>query len=231
MIYRALLLNYDASTKKTNLQIGKNLKRINMDSEKTFKQSPIDISEADILEAMSAIDGYIDITPADFIEIYRVSYHHALNRLANKRTAKDVMSRPVIYTRINALLGDAAGTMAENNITGLPVMDVFSKVVGVLSEKDILREAGISVNQSFMAILSRCMNHSGCMISSLNTRKVGDIMTTPAITVNENTPLSEIAAIFNCQKINRVPVLDKNSDLCGIVTRSDIVQSFGLDNV
>lgn len=201
-----------------------------MGSERTGKQCPIDISETDILEAMSTIDGYIDITPADFIEIYKVSYHHALNRLAKKRTAKDVMSRPVIYTRTDALLGDAAGMMAENNITGLPVMDGFSKVVGVLSEKDILREAGIAVNLSFMSILSRCMKNNGCMISSLNNRKVKDIMTSPAITVVETATLSEIAAIFNGQKINRVPVLDKNSDLCGIVTRSDIVQSFGLDN-
>lgn len=196
-----------------------------MDSKNTCTPCPVDISEKDILEAMAEIDGYLDITPADFILIYKISYQHAVHRLSGNVKARDVMSRKVIHVTEDASLKEAARIMAENNITGLPVVDHGSRLVGVLSEKDFFREAGMGTNLSFMAVISQCMNNSGCLVSSLNTRKVGDIMTAPAVTVTEDTPLSEVADILNTRKINRVPVIGMDSKLCGIVTRSDIVQS------
>jgi CBS domain-containing protein len=77
-----------------------------------------------------------------------------------------------------------------------------------------------------MSIVSQCLKNPGCMVVSLNHRHVRDIMTCPAITVSEEASVFEIATIFNEKKINRVPVLDKESRLCGIVTRSDIVLSY-----
>lgn len=196
-----------------------------MNSKNTCKECPINISETDILEAMAAMDGYIDITPADFMEVYKISYQHAVERLSQTLTAKDVMSWPVIHTRPDALLLDVAGIMAENNVTGLPVIDDSSHVVGVISEKDFLREMGIKENQSFMSIVVQCLRNKGCMAIPLRNRKVQDIMSSPAVTVPLDTHLSVIAVMFNEKKINRVPVVDHQLTLCGIVTRSDIVQS------
>jgi CBS domain-containing protein len=197
-----------------------------MDSKNTCTQCPIDISEEDILEAMTSIDGYVDITPADFMEIYKVSYQHAVERLSRAVRAKDVMTRTVIHTQPYTPLLDAAILMAERNITGLPVVDPSGQVLGVLSEKDFLREMGIGKDPSFMSIVSLCLKNKGCMVVSPNHRHVRDIMTSPAVTVFEETSVYEIATVFNEKKINRVPVLDKESRLCGIVTRSDIVLSY-----
>ena len=59
----------------------------------------------------------------------------------------------------------------------------------------------------------------------MRKQKAGDIMTSPAITVGENTSISEIATIFSEKNINRAPVTDPNNRLLGIVTRTDIVRS------
>ncbi len=196
-----------------------------MNSKNACSQCPVDISEKDILEAMTEIGDYLDITPADFILIYKTAYQHAVHRLAGHVKAGDVMSRRVISASEDTSLKEAARLMAENNITGLPVIDHESRLVGVVSEKDFLREAGMGMDLSFMSVIARCMTDSGCRVSSLNSRKIRDIMTAPAVTVSENTSLSEIADILNERKINRVPVIGMNSKLCGIVTRSDIVSS------
>ena len=59
----------------------------------------------------------------------------------------------------------------------------------------------------------------------MRKQKAEDIMTSPAITVSENTPIFEIANTFTEKNINRTPVVDQNNKLAGIVTRTDIVRS------
>ena len=59
----------------------------------------------------------------------------------------------------------------------------------------------------------------------MHQQKAEDIMTSPAITVREDTPVSEIATIFTEEEINRVPVTDDGGKLLGIVAREDIVKS------
>ncbi|MDO9110129.1 MAG: hypothetical protein Q7U40_05700, partial [Desulfatirhabdiaceae bacterium] len=57
--------------------------------------SPVDISEKDILAAMKHIQGYIDISPGDFKEVFQVAYSHAIQRIMNSLTAADIMTSPV----------------------------------------------------------------------------------------------------------------------------------------
>ena len=56
---------------------------------------PVDISEQDIFAAMKEIQGYIDISPGDFKEVFQVAYSHAFQRIMNSLTAADIMTRPV----------------------------------------------------------------------------------------------------------------------------------------
>ena len=97
--------------------------------------NPIDISDDDIFEAMKTMEGYVDITPVDFKEIYKISYRHAMNRMYKKFTAKDVMTQPVIFVQNDSTLIEAADLMAEHNISGMPVLDSNGYVVGVISER------------------------------------------------------------------------------------------------
>ena len=76
-----------------------------------------------------------------------------------------------------------------------------------------------------MNVIAQCLTSQGCVAISMRTGYAKDIMTSPAHTVFEDTPVFEIASIFAEKNINRVPVLDKNSHLVGIVARADIFQT------
>jgi len=163
-----------------------------------FGSCPVDISDEDILDAMKSIPGYLDITPGDFKEIFRHAYRHAIERIAQSLVAKDVMTAKLISVTPNT---------------------------GVISEKDFLFHMGEKKTRSTMEVIAQCLSSKGCVAVSMNTGFAKDIMTSPALTVFDDTPVFEIASIFAEKNINRVPVLDKNGYLVGIVARADIFRT------
>jgi CBS domain-containing membrane protein len=192
---------------------------------KIDESSPFDISDDDVLKAMKDIDGYLDITPRDFRTLYRFAYLHAFERLTQRQKAQDVMTVNVISVKKETPSEEVANIMATEGISGLPVVDDNTKVIGVVSEKDFLFNMGTRDTRSFMEIIAHCLKNKGCLAISMRNQKAVDIMTSPAVTVNNETSIFEIANIFTKDRINRVPVTDHKNRLIGIVARADIVQA------
>ena len=190
-----------------------------------FGSCPVDMSDEDILDAMKSIPGYLDITPGDFKEIFSYAYRHAVDRIAKSLIAKDAMTVKVISVTSTTSLKETAETMATHGISGIPVIDDRATVVGVISEKDFLMHMGENKTHSIMHVIAQCLSNKGCVAVSMRTGHAKDIMTSPAHTVLETTPIFEIASIFAEKNINRVPVIDEDGHLVGIVTRADIFQS------
>ena len=186
---------------------------------------PFDISDDDIYEAMKDIEGYLDITPGDFKTLYRFAYKHAIDRLTYLVKARNVMTEKVIFVKKDTPADEVAHKMATHGIAGVPVVENEIKVVGVISEKDFLFRMGSKDTKSFMGVVAQCLRDKGCVAISIRQQKAEEIMTSPAITVHQDTLVSEIANIFTEKNINRVPVTDQNDNLLGIVARADIVQS------
>jgi len=185
----------------------------------------MDISDDDILKAMKDIRGYLDITPGDFKEIYRFAYKHAVDRLAHSITAKDVMTRSVVFVKKDSSLEEVADILDRHPISGVPVIGDDQSVAGVISEKDFMFHMGAKEMRSFMGVVAHCLRNKGCIALPMRKQKAEDIMTSPAITVREDTPVFEIANMFIEKNINRTPVTDRSNKLIGIVTRADIVRS------
>ena len=186
----------------------------------------VEISEQDVVEAMKAIQGYLDITPGDFKEVYQVAYSLAIKRLLSSRRAADLMTQPAQVVGQEMDLVGAAALLAEKQISGAPVVDNAGKIVGVVSEKDFLREMGFGVTPSFMQIATHCLNSKGCMIGNLRNRSVGDIMTRPAITGVPEMTIGEISTLFVERRINRLPIINPDGRPVGIVTRTDLAHSY-----
>lgn len=184
---------------------------------------PIELSDQDIYDAMKKIPGYLDITPGDFKEIYMLAFQHAKDRLTRSTKAKDVMTREVVYVSPETPLKDVAVSMADHGISGVPVVDGGHEVVGIVSEKDFLSHLGTTGRRSFMGVVAECLEGTGCLAVSILKQKAGDIMTSPAVTVGEDTPILEIADTFGRLKINRVPVVDQDRRLVGILSRADVL--------
>ena len=187
-----------------------------------FSGNPIDISDDDILESMKKMEGYVDITTGDFKEVYRFAYQHAIDRLMNFTKAKEIMTKNVVFVKRDASLLEIAEIMASHEISGVPVVDEESKVIGVISEKDFLSRMGAKSSMEFIA---RFLKNKGDIPVPILGQKAADIMTSPALTVNEDASISEITDIFTAKTINRVPVINGEGKLVGIISRADALQS------
>lgn len=77
-----------------------------------------------------------------------------------------------------------------------------------------------------MAVVAHCLKTKGCVASMMHHQKAEDIMTHPAITIKEDASTSKVTEILATKNINRVPVVDQEEKLIGIIARTDMVQTF-----
>jgi CBS domain-containing membrane protein len=187
--------------------------------------SRLDISDQDVFDAMRETEGFLDITPADFKELYRLAFRHAAERVLAVK-ARDIMTRQVHSVRPDAPLKEVAETLARTGVAGVPVVGEGGKVEGVVSEKDFLALMGGEGAGGFIGIVSECLKGKGCVAVPARKMAARDVMSSPAVTVREETALTEIAAVFTERGINRVPVVDGEGRLVGIVSRADVVGAF-----
>ncbi|MBU1565915.1 MAG: CBS domain-containing protein [Proteobacteria bacterium] len=190
--------------------------------------SPINIAEEDILEAMSEIQGYLDISPGDFKEIFQFAYRHAVTRIMHSRKAAEIMTKQVHCVELAMDLRQVATFLAEKKISGAPVVDAEGKVVGVVSEKDFLLKMGVGKSASFMEIIAHCLNNKGCVATLLHNHNIGEIMSAPAVTAGPDMTIGAISALFADKRINRLPIVNRDDRPVGIVTRTDLVNSYCL---
>lgn len=186
---------------------------------------PVNISDGDIFEAMRDISGYLDITPGDFKEVYIKAYQHAISRLTRSVKAADVMTREVAFVSEGTPLTEVAELMALRKISGLPVADDAGRVAGVISEKDFLTVMGSGQADTFMAVVAQCLLGKGCLAAPYRAKLARDIMASPAVTLTAETPILEVAAVLSEKKINRVPIVDADGLIIGIVSRADVLRS------
>jgi CBS domain-containing protein len=186
-----------------------------------------DLSEADIYEAMKQMSGYLDITPGNFRELYRLAFRHALARLGQEVLAADIMNREVISVGPETSLAEVAEIMGRANVSGVPVVDGDRRVVGVISQRDFLKRLGAG-EPNFMSLVAACLKYRGCVALPVKQQRAADLMSAPAVTVRPDTPMQEVAARFEANQINRVPVVDAGGRLVGIITRGDLVRAYRL---
>ena len=119
-------------------------------------------------------------------------------------TAKDVMEQSVLAATPRASLRDVASQLVTNEISGMPVAADDGRVIGVITEADIVR-----------ALLE------GKRLENLTA---SDVMTGPPITVDQNTSLEDVMKSLEDNRIVRVPVTNDNR-LIGIIARRDIIKA------
>jgi CBS domain-containing protein len=135
------------------------------------------------------------------------------------------MTTNVLTVRSSAKLKEAAGLLAEHRISGLPVVDDQRRVLGVLSEGDILfKESGGHDRPGFFDRLLS-VPPTGLDLK-LAARTVSEAMSAPALTIAPGRPVTEAATKMIEEGVNRLPVVDDEERLIGIITRADLVRAF-----
>jgi CBS domain-containing protein len=139
--------------------------------------------------------------------------------------AAEIMTREVLTVGPDTSVGEIATLLLDNAITGVPVIDDSGHVVGVVSESDLI---GRPLAESRRAWWLRLFAERAVTleeIAAARQLKARDVMTKPAVTVGEETPLAILATLMRRRRINRVPVL-KEGRLVGIVSRADLLYAF-----
>jgi len=134
------------------------------------------------------------------------------------------MTKDVITVTPRTTIEQAAKTMLQRHISGLPVVDKAGKLVGIVSEGDFLRRTEIGTGRRRPAWLQFLVGPGQAAADFVHERgrKVEDIMTRDPITVKEETPLEDLVRLMEKKGIKRLPVMN-GSSLCGIVTRSNLL--------
>lgn len=140
--------------------------------------------------------------------------------------AKDVMSRNVISVAPDATVLQAAGIMLRHQISGLPVVNASGRLVGILSEGDLLRrgETGTERRRSRWLELLAGPGKIASEYAHSHGRKVSEVMTEDVISVDEESDLASIVELMEKKRIKRVPVVNQGK-LTGIVTRTNLVRA------
>jgi CBS domain-containing protein len=114
--------------------------------------------------------------------------------------AKDIMTRDVVTVRPHMPVKDVATRMVQHRISATPVVDARGKLVGIVSEADILSRKG---------------------------KQARTIMSKQVVCVEEETSVAEIAEVMVMHGVNRVPVM-QGSTMVGVVSRADIIRAIAL---
>jgi CBS domain-containing protein len=139
---------------------------------------------------------------------------------------RDVMSRDVISVPREMHLKELATVLTEHQISGVPVTDADGKVIGVVSEADVLmKQVGRPISRRRPLEWIFGESHDAEEMRRRVASTVGEAMTAPAVTVEGSRPLREAAALMVDSKVNRLPVLD-DGKLVGILTRADLVRAY-----
>jgi CBS domain-containing protein len=119
-------------------------------------------------------------------------------------TASSVMSTETFPVRTDTPINKVIGLLLDKRISGLPVVDAKNRVLGMITEHDVMRLL---------------------FTPDRKTVVVSDLWTKAATTVREDQPLFEVAQKLLLQRYRRVPVVDDEDRLVGIISRRDIVQA------
>ncbi|KNG91923.1 CBS domain-containing protein [Pseudaestuariivita atlantica] len=139
--------------------------------------------------------------------------------------AKDIMKTAVVSIRDDGTVEQAVNLMLENHISALPVLDSDNRLVGLISEGDLirrLRDGGAERRSWWLEMFSGEGDARDYV--KARSHRVADVMTRDLVTVDEGTLLSEIARTLETRRIKRVPVL-RDGNMVGIVSRADLVRA------
>ncbi|MBS3900152.1 MAG: CBS domain-containing protein [Dethiobacter sp.] len=144
--------------------------------------------------------------------------------------AREVMTRDVVTVTLAASVTEVARLLVEHKVSGLPVVDEKHRVVGMITEGDLIYKDKKVHMPAFLEILGgviylenpqRIVND----LKKMTATKVAEVMTNKVYTVKEDASMEDIATIMVERQVNRLPVVDQDGKLVGIISRQDLVKA------
>jgi CBS domain-containing protein len=136
---------------------------------------------------------------------------------------RDLMTTDPVTTTPDSSLKEAARLMVRNQVSGLPVMD-GERLVGIVTEGDYLRQEADREQPYRLTLLEAIFGEGGGEAPPVE--RVSEVMTDKVRTIGPEATISEAARVMSRRNIKRLPVLDEEGKLLGVISRADIVNAF-----
>jgi CBS domain-containing protein len=140
--------------------------------------------------------------------------------------AGDMMTRRVVTVAPDAPIEKAVRLMLQHCVSGLPVVDGSGKLVGIITEGDLLRRAEIGTEHQRPRWLTILLGRGRLASDYVRShgRKVKDVMTRDVVAITETTLIREVVELMEIHRIKRLPVLRRRR-LVGIVSRANLIRA------
>ncbi|MCY4495883.1 MAG: CBS domain-containing protein [Rhodospirillaceae bacterium] len=141
--------------------------------------------------------------------------------------AKEIMTKQLVTAKPETSVTEIAQMMMEHRISAVPVITPDQRLLGIISETDLLqrREAGMErLPRSWWLALFNSKDRLTKSVDKTEGNLAKNIMTTPAISVDQEATIEDVARLFLTRKINQAPVVHRGK-LVGIVSRGDLVSA------
>jgi CBS domain-containing protein len=135
-------------------------------------------------------------------------------------TVKDVMTTEVMAVRRDATFKEMAATLRRYRVSAFPVVDEHERVIGVVSEADLLPKEALADP----GVITEVLHHKD--VRKAEGLTAGDLMTHPAVTASPDDPVGHAARLMHSLRIKRLPVVNSGGQLIGIVSRADVLSVF-----
>lgn len=184
-------------------------------------------SHEDLAHAMTDMDTYLDISHHDLGEIFARAMQKAHQHSLSGIRCDEIMSKPVISVEYGTELEEAWRLFEIHRVRGLPVVDSFRRVKGMITVSDFVHMASVvhpddgesrAMAERLASVRARTPG-----FESSKAEVVGQLMTTPAITAQVGDEVGELVSIFNKHGIHHLPVVDDDRKLVGMLTREDVM--------
>ena len=151
-----------------------------------------------------------------------------------KKTVADIMTTDPILVTPNTPLQEAISILAEKKISGLPVVDETGKLVGVISDSDLMwQESGVEPPPYIMFLdsviyLTNPARYNKEIHKALG-QTVAEVMSDRPVSIRAHQSVPEAARIMHDKKVRRLPVLDDSSKVIGIITQGDVIKMMAME--
>ena len=144
--------------------------------------------------------------------------------------ASDIMTTEVITVKKETPLKELAEILYENHINGVPVVDDEGSLIGIICESDLIRKDKKLHIPTVVALFDAVFYLESSKniekeIKQISATTVSDLFTREVVTVDEKTPIDEIATLMTRKKIYTIPVMD-GERLVGIIGKGDVIRTF-----
>jgi len=195
----------------------------------------------DLSHAMADMDTFLDISHHNLNEIYARALHQSHKHALRGLRCGEIMSQPVISVEYGTELASAWLLFEKHNIRGMPVVDSFRRVQGIITVKDFVRIASkgqVKDDAGLIEMLNEELDEKRSMAQRLvdlrqrtpgfessKPEVVGQLMTAPVILAQVNDFIADLMPLFSQNTIHHMPIVDDSKKLVGILTREDIMSA------